>query len=109
MVINNYSKLNKITLVGWDVNKPLDQTLPKHNIKYGFKVTKIWLLNLRVMNNNLFLNEMHITLDNRKARHLAQKNLGLAIYKANFTITPRAKRNNFMTSFFKKPITTKQT
>lgn len=57
MVINNYFKLNKITLVGWGVNKPLDQTLPKHNIKYGFKVIKIWLLNLKVMNNKLLLNE----------------------------------------------------
>lgn len=81
MIINNYFKLNRITLVGWDVNKPLDQTLPKHNIKYGFKVTKIWLLNLRVINNKLLLNEMHITIDNRKAKKLAQKNLGLGIIK----------------------------
>jgi hypothetical protein len=57
----------------------LDQTLPKHNIKYGFKVTKIWLLNLRVMNNKLLLNEMHITINNREAKHLAQKNLGYAL------------------------------
>jgi hypothetical protein len=98
MVIDNYSKLNKITLVGWDVNKPLDQTLPKHNIKYGFKVIIIWLLNLRVMNNKLLLNEMHITIDNRKAKYVAQKNLGLGIIKENFTIAPLAKRKNFMTS-----------
>jgi hypothetical protein len=81
MVINNFSKLNKITLIGWDGNKPLDQTLPKHNIKYGFKVTKIWLLNMRVMNNKLLFNEMHIIINNRKTKHLAQKNLGLGIIK----------------------------
>jgi hypothetical protein len=81
MVINNYSKLNKITLVEWDVNKPLDQTLPKHNIKYGFRVTKIWLLNLRVMNNKLLLNEMYTTIDNGKTKHVTKKNLGLGIIK----------------------------
>jgi hypothetical protein len=68
-------------LVELDVNKPLDQTLPKHNIKYGFRVIKIWLLNLRIMNNKLSLNEMYTTIDNRKAKHAAQKNLGLSIIK----------------------------
>jgi hypothetical protein len=41
---------------------------------------------------------MHITIDNRKAKYVAQKNLGLGIIKENFTIAPLAKRKNFMTS-----------
>ncbi len=73
MVINNFSKLNKITLIGWDGNKPLDQTLPKHNIKYGFKVTKIWLLNMRVMNNKLLFNEMHIIIKKQELNKIMNK------------------------------------
>lgn len=40
MVKISYMELNKITLVIW-VNKAFNQSLKKHNIKFGFRVCKI--------------------------------------------------------------------
>jgi hypothetical protein len=40
MVRNNYNKPNKVTLAAW-VDKALDVTLSKRNIKSGFQVTRI--------------------------------------------------------------------
>jgi hypothetical protein len=48
MVKRSYMELNKIILVTW-VNKVFDQSLTKHNIKFGFRVCKIWPLNPKVM------------------------------------------------------------
>jgi hypothetical protein len=48
MVSNNNSKPDKITLVAW-VDKALDQTLVKKNIISRFKVTGIWPLNSKAM------------------------------------------------------------
>jgi hypothetical protein len=39
MVRNNYNELSNVTLVGW-VNKTLDHSFTKHNIKLGFRVTR---------------------------------------------------------------------
>jgi len=44
MVKTSYMELNKIILVIW-VNKAFDPWLTKHNIKFGFRVCKIWPLN----------------------------------------------------------------
>jgi len=45
MVNNNYSKPDKITLVAW-----VDQTLVKKNIISRFKITSIWPLNSKAIN-----------------------------------------------------------
>jgi len=39
-----FSEHEKITFVGW-VDKALDQSLTKQNIKVGFKKTRIWPFN----------------------------------------------------------------
>ncbi len=39
MVRNNYNELSNVTLVGW-VDKALDHSSIKHNIKLGFRVTR---------------------------------------------------------------------
>ncbi len=44
---------NKITLVGW-VDKTLDKIFFKHNFKFGFKVTRMWYLNPRVVNDKIY-------------------------------------------------------
>jgi hypothetical protein len=43
MARSKFNELDKITLVGW-VNKTLDQSLTKQNIKVGFKRIGIWLI-----------------------------------------------------------------
>jgi hypothetical protein len=46
MVKSRFNELKKITFVGW-VDKALDQSLMKQNIKVGFKGIGIWLLRTR--------------------------------------------------------------
>ncbi len=46
MVRSRFNELNKITFVGW-VDKTLDQSLIKQNIKASFKRIGIWLLRTR--------------------------------------------------------------
>jgi hypothetical protein len=41
MVISKFNELNKITFVGW-LDKALDQSLIKQNIKVVFKGIGIW-------------------------------------------------------------------
>ncbi len=60
---NNYKESNKIVLDGW-VNKALDQGLSKQNIKFGFKVTRIWLINLRAMVDKILPSEIYTTTNN---------------------------------------------
>jgi hypothetical protein len=48
MVVNGYQELNKITFARW-VEKAINQSLTKDNIRLGFRVTNIWPLNLKVM------------------------------------------------------------
>jgi hypothetical protein len=45
MVRSRFSELDKITLVRW-VDKTLDQSLTKQNIKVGFRRIGIWPFNL---------------------------------------------------------------
>jgi hypothetical protein len=42
----------------------LEISLFKHNIKSEFKITRIWLLNLRAMDNKTMPNEMYIFISN---------------------------------------------
>ncbi len=60
---NNYKELDKIMLDGW-VNKALDQGLSKQNIKFGFKVTRIWPINLRAMVDKILPSEIYTTSNN---------------------------------------------
>jgi hypothetical protein len=48
MAKNNYLELNKAKLVAW-VDKALQQSLKKENIKLGFRVYGIWPLNPSTM------------------------------------------------------------
>jgi len=64
MVKNNHCDLDKCTLASW-VDKNFDQSLSKKKIKNGFKVTRIWLLNLKVMDHKTRPFEIYIaTLKN---------------------------------------------
>lgn len=47
----------KIILAKW-VDKPLQQSLKKQNIKFGFKVCKIWPLNFATMARKFGPNEV---------------------------------------------------
>ncbi len=57
MVRRNYTKLYKITLVGW-VDKALDLALTRKNIMLGFKGDQILSLNPRAMHSKIGLNTM---------------------------------------------------
>jgi len=58
MVNNNYKEQNKIALINW-VDKALDVTLSKRNIKNGFKVTRSWPnFNPKAMDGRTKLNEL---------------------------------------------------
>jgi hypothetical protein len=59
MFRNNYKKPDKVTLVGW-VDKTLNQSLSKQNIKVGFKTTRIWPLNPMAMGNRSKPSELYI-------------------------------------------------
>ncbi len=63
MVNNNYKELDKITFAN-KVDKALNATLSKRNIKNGFKVTRIWPLNPKAMDGKTKLNELYIIKDN---------------------------------------------
>jgi hypothetical protein len=63
MFRNNYRKPGKVTLVGW-VDRALNQSLYKQNIKVGFKTTWIWPLNPRAMDNQSKPNELYIVESN---------------------------------------------
>ncbi len=44
----NYMDIVKITIIGW-VDQALDNSIMQQNIRFGFKVTRIYLLNPRAM------------------------------------------------------------
>jgi hypothetical protein len=60
MFRNNHRELNKVTLASW-VDRALNQSLSKQNIKVGFKTIGIWPLNPREMDNRSRLNELYTT------------------------------------------------
>jgi hypothetical protein len=49
---SNHMKPNKITLARW-VDQALEQSFTKQNIKFRFRITCIWLLNPKVMDNKI--------------------------------------------------------
>ncbi len=65
MARNNYLKPDKATLAEW-VDKAFLQSLKKEIVKLGFKVCKIWPLNLVAMVGKFGLNKVFITIE--KAR-----------------------------------------
>jgi len=62
MARNKLNKLDKITFVIW-VDKALDQSLTKQNIKVGFNVTWIWPFNLRTMDEKIELANIYTTIN----------------------------------------------
>jgi hypothetical protein len=58
MVRRNYTKLDKIALMGW-VDKALDQTFTKKKIMSRFKGTWIWPLNLKAINLKTSLSNIY--------------------------------------------------
>ncbi len=62
MVNNDYKDPHKIILANW-VDKTLDATLSKKNIKNGFKVTRIWPFNPKAMDGRTKPSELY-TIEN---------------------------------------------
>jgi hypothetical protein len=71
MVVNGYQKQDKITLVGW-VDKTIDQSLIKDNMRLGFRVTNIWPLNPKVMNERTQLSKIYIETIILVGEHLGE-------------------------------------
>jgi hypothetical protein len=69
-----YKKLDKTTFVGW-VDKTLEISLSKYNIKNEFKITRIWLLNLKAMDNKTMPIEIYIFIFNMNILDEKNKNL----------------------------------
>jgi hypothetical protein len=59
----------------------LEISLSKHNIKNEFKITRIWLLNLRAMDNKTMSNEMYIFIFNMNILDEKIRNLDEESYK----------------------------
>jgi hypothetical protein len=56
-VNNNYKEPIKIVLANW-VDKALNESLSKRNMKNGFKVTRIWPFNPKAMDGRTKLSEL---------------------------------------------------
>jgi len=63
MVKNNHRKLNKATLINW-VDKTPIQLLSKNNIKFNFKVTKVWPFNPKAMDERTKPNDLYTLAPN---------------------------------------------
>ncbi len=63
MFKNNHRKPNKVTLASW-VDRALNWSLSKQNIKIGFKTTGIWPLNPRGMDNRSKPSKLYIVESN---------------------------------------------
>ncbi len=68
MAKNNFLELDKITLSKW-VDKALQQSLKKENIKFGFKVCKIWPLNSISMARKFGPSEVFTTTKEKDPRN----------------------------------------
>jgi hypothetical protein len=68
MVVRIYQKLNKITFATW-VDKVIDQSLTKDNIRSGFRVTNIWPLNLRAMDERTQPSTIYIKTTTMDGEH----------------------------------------
>jgi hypothetical protein len=60
---NNHRELYKVTLASW-VDRTLNHSLSKRNIKVGFKTIGIWPLNPRAMDNQRRPSELYTTKSN---------------------------------------------
>ncbi len=67
MVNDNFTKRNKITLLGW-VDKVLDQILTKKNIISRFKVIGILPLNPKAMEEKTRLSNLYIIVNESKEK-----------------------------------------
>jgi hypothetical protein len=65
MVERKYNKFKKIAFIRW-VDKTLNQSLTKHNIKARFEATSIWPLNLKAMTNKTPFKLLH---NNNTCKH----------------------------------------
>jgi hypothetical protein len=65
MAKNNYLELNKVALIAW-VDKALQQSLKKENIKSRFRVFGIWPLNLTTMVGKIGLGDVFTTVEKEK-------------------------------------------
>ncbi len=72
MVRNNSTKPHKVTLARW-INTTLDKSLSKNNIRFGFKVTWIWPLNTKAMDENFGLIEVY-TIEPTNMEEVEQSN-----------------------------------
>jgi len=68
MVKNNFLELDKINLTK-SVDKGLRQSLKKENIKFGFKVCKIWPLNFASMAKKFVPSEVFTTMEEEDPRN----------------------------------------
>jgi hypothetical protein len=60
---SNYMELDKLTLGGW-VDQTLDKSIMKQNIRFGFKVINIYLLNPKAMDNKIGPSNIYTTIAN---------------------------------------------
>jgi hypothetical protein len=61
MSMNNYIEPNEITLIGW-VDQALDKLITKQNIRFGFRVTRIYPLHPRAMDNKTRPSNIYIAI-----------------------------------------------
>jgi hypothetical protein len=86
MVKNNYLEPNKTTLVAW-VDKALQQPLKKENMKLGFKVSRIWPLNLTTMVGKFGPSDVFTIIEKEEHEVTYHSN---AIYESNNNETKAA-------------------
>jgi len=74
MAKNNYFELDKATLVAW-VDKALQSCLKKENMKLGFKVYRIWPLNLVAMVGKFGPSDVFTTVEEEEHELSCHSNL----------------------------------
>ncbi len=62
---NNYMELDKLTLGGW-VDQTLDKSIMKQNVRFGFKVINIYLINPRTMDSKTEPSNIYTTISNEQ-------------------------------------------
>jgi len=68
MAKNNFLELDKIILAKW-MDKALQQSLKKENIKFGFKVCKFWPLNSTSMATKFSPSEVFIAIEEKDLKN----------------------------------------
>jgi hypothetical protein len=64
---------DKITLVGW-VDQALDKSITKQNIRFGFRVISIYLINLKAMDSKTRPSNIYITITNEHEKEEEESN-----------------------------------